>query len=254
MSRVDAARVQSCLRGELRLFGGCSPGAHLAELPGVLACIAPAVPERSLFNAVVYERGADLLAAWSALDRLYAEAGVRAWTVWLNPDDSGTSSALGQQGHLLDGRPMGMCAELSSMSLVPEGDLLWSAEPDFGSLGSINDAAYTLGLPAFGAALRAPRDAGERTYVARWEGRPACCLAAHDEPDGTLGVSAVATLPEARGQRLASRLLSVALREALARGLTHTALVSSSAGRSIYARLGYRDCGIRELWEKRSPE
>lgn len=256
MASPEPARVQSCLRGEARLFGGCSPGATVVELPGVLAGVAPAAAERSLFNAVIYEQGADLLAAWPTLDRMYAEAGVRAWTVWLNLDDGATSSALEQRGHKLDGRPVGMWAAIQDMSLVAEAGLEWSSEPDFASLGSINDASYTLGLPAFGAVLGAPREAGAgaRTYVARLGTRAVCCLVTHDEPDGTLGVSAVATLPEARGQGLASRLLSVALREAKARGLTHTALVASSAGRGVYARLGYHDCGIRELWEKREAD
>jgi GNAT superfamily N-acetyltransferase len=252
---ADPARVQSCLRGEVRLFGGCSAGARVVELPGVVAAVAPAVAERSLFNAVVYERGADLQAAWPTLDRLYADASVRAWTVWLHPEDAATSSKLAERGHKLDGRPVGMCARIADMSLLAEEKLEWSSEADFTSLGSINDASYTLGLPAFGAVLSASSSENVRTYVARagHERRAVCCLAAHDEPDGTLGISAVATLPEARGQGLASRLLSVALREAKARGLTHTALVASTAGKSVYARLGYQDCGVRELWERRSP-
>jgi GNAT superfamily N-acetyltransferase len=252
MITADDERVQSCLRGEVRLFGSSSAGARVVELPGVLASIAPAVPERSLFNAVLYEQTTDLMAAWPVLDRLYADAGVRAWTVWLNAADSTAASALEQRGHQLDGRPIGMWAALDDMSWAAEEDLAYSSEPDFPSLGMINDRAYTLGLPAFGAALGAPSSGGVRTYVARSEGRAVCCLAVHDESDGTLGVSAVATLPEARGQGLATRLLSVALRQARARGLTHTALVASSAGRNLYARLGYRSAGVRELWEKRA--
>jgi GNAT superfamily N-acetyltransferase len=252
MTSAEQGRVQSALGGEVRLFGNCSPGASVVELPGVLASIAPAAAERSLFNAVVYERGTDLLAAWPTLEGLYSAAGVRAWTVWLKPDDAATSSALAERGHKLDGKPVGMCAAIGAMALTAEDALVYSSEPDFASLGAINDASYGLGLPTFGAVLCAPSGPGARTYVARLNGRPVCCLAAHDEPDGTLGVSAVATLPEARGQGLASRLLSVALRDAQVRGLTHTALVASSAGKSVYARLGYRDCGGRELWEKRT--
>jgi GNAT superfamily N-acetyltransferase len=247
----DSELAQLALRGEVALFGSSSPGASVLELPGILASVVPATPERSLFNAVVYERGEDLRAAWHELAQRYGEAGVQAWTVWRKPDDEETSSELARRGHCLDGRPVAMVAALDSMTLVPEDALAWSSEPDVESVGRINDVAYSWETPAFRAVLGAGTAAACRTYVARVAGRAVCCLVAHDEPHGVLGVTAVATLPEARGQRLASRLLSGALREAKGRGLTHTALVASSAGRGVYARLGYRDAGVRELWENR---
>jgi GNAT superfamily N-acetyltransferase len=63
----------------------------------------------------------------------------------------------------------------------------------------------------------------------------------------------VATLPEARGRGLATALMSHALLEARERGCTTTSLQSSARGRPVYARLGYREIGVVQMWERRQP-
>lgn len=237
------------------MFGGGSPGSRVLVLPDVVAGITPATPERSLFNSVFYRDGLALQAAWSELDHAYAAAGVRAWTVWLRPADVALATELGRLGHVLDGRVIGMAAALDELSLPAPGDLEWSLAPDCSAIGALNDASYNLAPPAFAAAVQgfsgAAMPAGLRAYVARQANRLACCLCTHDEPGGVLGVSLVATLPEVRGQGLASRLLAVALRQAAERGLRYTALVASSLGRGVYARLGYREVSRFEMWERR---
>jgi predicted GNAT family N-acyltransferase len=55
-------------------------------------------------------------------------------------------------------------------------------------------------------------------------------------------------LPDHRGNRLASTILSAALHESDART---TSLQASKLGQSIYARLGYRPLGEIHLYEKR---
>jgi GNAT superfamily N-acetyltransferase len=75
----------------------------------------------------------------------------------------------------------------------------------------------------------------------------------YESSDGDCGVSAVATLPEARGGRIASRLLSVALRAAQARGARTTSLQATSKGAPVYTALGYRDLGRMSMWEHRVP-
>jgi GNAT superfamily N-acetyltransferase len=250
-----SAAVERCLEGEVRMFGRGSPGSRVLELPGVVAGVAPATPQRSLFNSIFYREPQALLAAWPELERAYAAAGVRAFTVWLRPSDTALATELARLGHVLDGRVVGMAAELSELSLPAAGDLQWRVATDCRVLGALNDASYTFALPAFGAAVQgfegASLPASLRPYIASLEGRDVCSLCTHDEPDGVCGVSAVATLPDARGRGLASRLLAVALREAATRGLRYTALVASSLGRGVYARLGYRDVGVFEMWERR---
>jgi len=249
---AQAARVQRCLQNEVRFFGTGAPGSRVLELPGVLAGVVPAAPERSLFNAVVYDSGAELIAAYDTVARAYRDAGVRAWTVWLQPDDRETARALEARGHKLDGQPAGMVVNLAEAQFDPIGPLEVSIDWDFDVIAALNDAAYPL-PPACRSVLVAPRARGWKTYAVRGEGRPLAALCAHACGDGLLGISAVATLPEARGQRLASRLLSLALRDARERGFTHSALVASSAGRGVYSRLGYQDAGVREMWELRAP-
>ena len=88
-------------------------------------------------------------------------------------------------------------------------------------------------------------------YLARDEhGRPGCVVgSAHH--NGDCGVTLVGTAPEARGRGLATAAMRLALAEAAADGCTTTTLQATAAGRPIYARMGYRDFGTMNLWEKR---
>ena len=61
-------RMLNSMRAFFRLVGRSSEGAHAIELDGVLGCVCPAVPERSLPNSVVYESQEALIAALPELD------------------------------------------------------------------------------------------------------------------------------------------------------------------------------------------
>jgi GNAT superfamily N-acetyltransferase len=250
-----AGCVERCLEGEVRMFGAGSPGARVLELPGLIAGSTPVTPDRSLFNSVYYRDAAAVTAAWPELEHSYGSAGVRAWTVWVRPGDATLMAELAQRGHKPDGRVIGMAAPLAELSLPEPGELDWRQDDDCRAVGALNDASYTLALPAFGAAMqgfdRGGMPASVRPFVARLAGRDVACVCSHDEPDGVLGISAVATLPEARGQGLASRLLAVALRDGARRGLRATSLIASSLGRGVYARLGYQAVSEFEMWERR---
>jgi hypothetical protein len=51
--------VWECLYGEARLVGRTAPSSSLVERVGLVASVAPATPERSLFNCgVTRDRGA----------------------------------------------------------------------------------------------------------------------------------------------------------------------------------------------------
>ena len=50
---------------------------------------------------------------------------------------------------------------------------------------------------------------------------------------------------------VASRLLAHALRQAQADGLETTTLQASKLGAPVYERLGYRDFGAAQMWERR---
>ncbi|GMV18505.1 MAG: GNAT family N-acetyltransferase [Polyangiaceae bacterium] len=245
-------RVHTCLIAEAELWGSGSGSAYLERLPGVIAAVSPAAPDRSLFNCVVPDSLASLEAAYPKLAASFADAGVRAFTVWVGPGDRAMADFLAARGHKLDSRPAAMAAAMSELAIPEAGDLDWEATRDLGLLARINDQAYGFPPPAFEAALTSwPADDGWRGYVARADGRPAACAIVYESPDGDCGVTGVASLPDARGKNLAGRLLGRALAEARTRGATSTSLQASPLGRPVYAKMGYRDLGEMGMWEHR---
>ena len=238
-------------RAAYRLFASGSPGGTVVELDGgVQAAITPALPERSLFNAVLYAEPEPLLAALDELDRRYERAGVRAWTVWTHPGDAATAEALRAAGHAFDGEPMLMGAPLDEVDLDPRAGLTLGEPDDWPALARCNDAAYGLTPGTFGVALGGIGDPAAHAYVALDGGEPvaACGTVVHD---GDAGVLFVATVPAAQRRGLASELMRHALREARAAGASTTTLEASAAGEPVYARMGYRSLGRLGMWERR---
>ena len=115
------------------LYAAVTPataGGRVLDVAGgaVQAAIAPAVPDVSLFNAVLYTDGAALLGARDELAAVYDDAGVRAWTVWVRPGDDEVAAGLRAAGHAHDGRPLLMAATLGALDLEPRADL--DLDPD----------------------------------------------------------------------------------------------------------------------------
>lgn len=233
----------------LAAVGRGSEGARILDLPGLLGCVCPLRPDRSIVNAVAYSDPAALIAAIDELAAAYDAAGVQAWMVWVPEGDDEVVEALAAAGHLLDGRPLGMAAVLSRMDLEPRAPLELDAEPAWLDVAELNEAAYfaSQGGAYFGPSLQGMRG---HAYVARLDGRPAAALAIIDRGDDAY-VALVATRPEAQRRGLASELLRHALREAAERGIATTTLEATAAGAPVYARLGYHDVGVVEMWERR---
>ena len=104
---------------------------------------------------------------------------------------------------------------------------------------------------AIGAAIRGWLEPAT-TYVARLDGRPACCLTmVREGPDA--GVFLVGTIPEARGRGLARRLLLHALHAARGAGATVSTLQSSRLGYPVYRRLGYVELCRLGMWSETRP-
>jgi ribosomal protein S18 acetylase RimI-like enzyme len=70
---------------------------------------------------------------------------------------------------------------------------------------------------------------------------------------GDCGVYLVATAPAAQRRGLAGALMLHALADAREAGCATTTLQATRAGTPVYARLGYRDLGAIEMWERRQP-
>lgn len=237
------------MRAFTRWMGSASDGAHVLEPPGVLAAVVPAVPERSVLNAVVYEDVAALRDALPELAHAYDGAGVAAWTVWVPEGDREVAELLARAGHVLDAGPAAMVCSLDELDAPDIGDLDWTGEGDLAELAAVNDKAYGYAGSPFSTALGRSHEAA-RVYIARRDGRAACALATL-ELDGSAGVCWVATVPEARGAGMASRLLGRALADARERGCTTATLQATKMGAPLYERLGFRGVGVLQMWERR---
>jgi len=237
------------VRAFFRLVGRSSEGAHVIELDGVLGCVCPKVPGRSLPNSVIYESQEGLIAAIPELAQRYDEAGIDAWTVWVPEDDTDVATALRDAGHKLDATPAAMTMELSDLREPPDLDYRTGDEL-VPILASINDRAYAFdGTPWTDFTSQQPAGVA-LTYVAYADGEPASTLAVLDV-DGDAGIYSVATLQNARGRGLAGGLMKRALWDARERGCETTSLQATKKGEPVYARLGYRRHGALQMWERR---
>jgi ribosomal protein S18 acetylase RimI-like enzyme len=229
-----------------------SPTCSLVEREGVVACVCPPAGDRSFFNAVVYRDGAALRAMVDELDRAYVAGGVRAWTVWAPEEDADTAAALEVAGHRLDAEPRAMAAPLGEIDVgVGAGGVDWRAAEDLAPFAPIVGPAFGV-APGVAAAASAGLERVVRLYVARMDGEDVATAGTIDV-DGDCGVYMVATRERARGRGLATALMRQALLDAGRRGLETTSLQATRMGRPIYERLGYRDLGALQMWERRRP-
>ena len=230
-----------------RLVAPGSRSSRLIEREDLVATIVPVAPDRSFCNAVVPESSQGLSDAFEALATAYEKAGVRAWTVWIPASDTRSALLLEQSGHVLDATPAAMALELAEFEATAD-PIEVDAEPSFADVGAINDAAY--GYDDFAPAIADLRDDAAHLYVTRVDGKPAACTVALDH-DRDCVIAMVATLPEARGRGLAAALMTRALLDARERGCETSSLQATQMGKPIYERLGYRDLGPLQMWERR---
>jgi ribosomal protein S18 acetylase RimI-like enzyme len=232
--------------------GGCVLGLG----GGVQAAFAPALASRSLFNAVVYDDPHAVVTQRDGLDDAYGTAGIQAWMVWVRPGDELVERALEAAGHVLDGRPVLMAAELDAIDLAPRDPtgLQLDGHPSWEDIAAVQDAAAGAApdqslRPALGRLYSVP----VRGWLSCVDGHAASALLTYVRGDDCY-VTFVATTPEFRGRGLAGELLRRALRAARdEEGATTTTLEASLLGAPVYGRLGYRSLGHLTMWERRRP-
>jgi GNAT superfamily N-acetyltransferase len=214
----------------------------------------------------VYEHAAALESALPAIADAYADSGVRAWTVWVPEADMDAAALLASAGHALDGVPRAMVAHLGDVgrtsSLATTGGRNPVSTPHvevtrdtetFGRVSGEVFGIYPEGVdppPVVGNPLDGIGGAAH-LYVARLDGEVVATTGTYDH-DRDAGVYWVATAPEARGHGLATALMVRALGDARDRGCLTASLQATAMGASIYARLGFRDLGALQMWERRS--
>jgi GNAT superfamily N-acetyltransferase len=234
-----------------RLMGSSAPSSRVFERDGVVAAVAPAVPDRSVVNSVGYRDAEALRAALDDLAAAYENAGVSAWTVWVPEEDRDAVDLLKAAGHRLDAEPMAMVAELANLPDPEAAELDWDEAADPQDMALINDRAYGWPEGTFGGAIERFGDVdGLRLYQARVDGDTASVLATYDN-GSDCEVYLVATLAEHRGEGLARRLMHRALLDARERGLTTSNLQATKKGYPVYERLGYDPICPLQMWERR---
>ena len=224
-------------------------GGSVLERGDVQAVVVPKAPDRSVFNSVFYEDGERAAGVPRRGRGGLRAAGVRAWTVWVPEDDAETAAGLERAGHALDGAPRYMGMPLAELR-EPRPATTWRSRAR-GLRRAGADQRDRLRLSA-GDYVPSPRRRcrGSASTSPRCEGEEVCTLGIW--PHGSDAVAIwVATLPEARGRGIAGRLLAHGLRNAREDGHETTTLQSSKLGRPVYERLGYRDYGASQMWERR---
>jgi GNAT superfamily N-acetyltransferase len=231
------------------LQAAASPGGRYLRFDGVGAVVTPAAPDRSLLNGAGYFTHDALVAALPRLSEIYKAAGVRAWGVWVNPGDREAGKSLAAAGFKLDSQPRAMAAPLDELELGDGAAAIdWRRGAQGSVVGTINARAYGHDERGFVEAFEGYEP--ELTYVGLVDGEPAATVMTTHH-GGDCGVWWVATLPEARGRGLSSGLMRQALLDARDAGCETTSLQATAMGYPIYSRIGYRDLGAFEMWERR---
>jgi GNAT superfamily N-acetyltransferase len=239
----------------IRVGAAAGVGARVFERDGIAAEVSPAVPDASLFNSVAYRDVRALRAAMPSLESTYDEAGVRAWTVWVHESDIDATALVRDAGHVLDSTPDGMGCALDEL-VAPDAldELDYTVSPALEELQLVLAQGYGFPMHVSQSALAAvPSGPNTLVGVARADGRPACTAQVTVVGEDA-GIYAVATVPEARGRGLASRLQYLMLQRARELGARTTTLQASKLGRPVYAALGYNSFGAMNMWERRRPQ
>jgi GNAT superfamily N-acetyltransferase len=244
----ELATMFACMTAFEVALGLAARGGRAFQHAGVIAAIVPGLPDLAIANAAVYRDAAGLAAALPLLEQAYAQSGVRRSLVWVPPGDHGAYEALRAAGYTPDSEAPAMALDLALLPAEDDPPEDFTDAPEPAEIAHVVERSYGLADGAIGAAIRGWLEPAT-TYVARLDGRPACCLTMLREgPDA--GVFLVGTIPEARGRGLARRLLLHALHGARAAGATVSTLQSSRLGYPVYRRLGYVELCRLGMWER----
>ena len=226
-----------------------STGGRTWESDGVTAAIVPRSPQRSFFNSVLYDDPTSLVATIDELAGVYADAGVKAWTVWVPEADRQVADALEAAGHRLDATPRAMAMPLTELvAPEPDPELEIREEADYELVSKLNEVAYGFAPGEF-PAMRGELSA-MRAYFGSIDGETVGCAGAFMN-GSDCEIVYVAVLPEGRGRGISGRLMARALADAAEQGLETTTLQATKLGYPVYVKLGYRDYGELQMWERR---
>lgn len=251
VSRADllAAHARSQREFYAGLAGGSTDSA-LVRWPGVQATIVPERPWFSILNGVLFDEVAALAGPLAQIEVAYRQRGVHAWRVWAAPEQQRAESLLSEAGFALsEAAPQRMAAAIAQVDLSPRTRIELVTDPTWQLVARCNDRAHGISADyTLGAAFTRMNDPASHLYAAHVDGQVVSALLAR-EHEGDCYFWFVATVPEARGRGLASELMRIALRHAVARGCRTTTLEASPMGESAYAALGFAGLGRLAVFE-----
>jgi GNAT superfamily N-acetyltransferase len=231
------------------LLGGHAGDGLVLERDGLVASVVPSAPDSPTLNAAVAIDPTHATNHIKELADRYRSARIRRWGLWLDGGATAAAARLTQAGFVVTTASPGMGIELDRK---PPGDesANGSRPADLATVGRVNDIAYGNYDARLERTLRPLPNGILKAYRADLDGEPAAvAMALHHDAD--CGVSFVATVPRARRQGLATRVMREAIGEARAHGCTSTTLQATDLGERLYANLGYRRLCDMQLWERR---
>ena len=250
--QVWRERQANSQRAFYRALAGGSPSARLVELDAAQATLVPIREWFSIFNSVLYTDPSSLNRCHARLARAYADAGIKAWTVWVPPTDAETGTMLESRGHRRDSTPMLFAANIQALDLSPVIELDLDPDPSWRLVAEINDHAHGVLEPwSMAAVFQTMHDPASHLHIAWMDEAPVSALIAR-EHQGDCYFWFVATVPDARGRGIASELMRHALRQAHQRGCTTTTLESTQMAETLYTNLGFHPLGRYTMWEHRT--
>ncbi|MFY9488378.1 MAG: GNAT family N-acetyltransferase [Solirubrobacterales bacterium] len=242
----------------LRRFATAAPSSSSIELGGVVGCIMPSCPRRSLLNCVTYDRSRpdELVGNLDRLRSMYADAGVGAWGIWMLDGEVELARELTAAGLKLDSTPAAMTAPMTELRLGSgRADVEISDDWDPAAMARLNAIAYGLPDDEFAALGGLAAEDDMFMFSAIVEGERVACNLVQHLPGGDCSVYFVATAPAHRSQGLGRAVMEASLHHACDAGCVTTSLQASDKGFPMYLKLGYRDLGRKvELWEHRAGE
>ena len=165
----------ACMTAFQVALGLAARGGRPFEHEGLVAAIVPGLPDLALANAAVYRDAAGLARALPLLERAYEDAGVRRSLIWVPPNDQRAYEALRAAGYAADSEAPAMALDLALLPAEDDPPDDWTDSPDPAEIAHIVERSYGLADGAIGAAIRGWLEPAT-TFVARLDGRPACCL------------------------------------------------------------------------------
>jgi ribosomal protein S18 acetylase RimI-like enzyme len=230
------------------LLGGHAGPGSVLKRDGLVASIVPNAPDSPTLNAAVAIDPAEAAAHLDELNRRYSQAKVRRWGVWVDGRAGVAARALREAAMVVTTASPGMGAQIADLDTTSDNDT--PSEADLETVGRVNDLAYGNYDGRLERTLKPLPNGILHGYKVDHDGGPAAvALALHHEQD--CGISFVATIPKARRQGLASRVMRQALNEARQSGCTTTTLQATDVGERLYRNLGYRRLCVMQLWELR---